>query len=115
MISVQELRKYRFQLPSHENQEGLINNTGEGIAFFDFLLTFVAAYLLEPYLLPFLKQYNFSRKAYYLMLIPLGVIVHILTKQDTFLNKRLFNKEVNLYKVCVFFIIYYLVKELKLV
>lgn len=109
MISVEELRKYRLELPFQ------FNDQNKGIALFDLILTFVIAYILEPYILPFLMSYNINRKAYYLMLIPLGVIIHILFKQTTFLNKQLFSKELNIYKALFFLIIYLLLKELNLV
>lgn len=104
-MSIADLRKYRFQL-----QMPFLNDKGQGIALFDLGSTFLIAYLLEPYILP---KINITRTAYYLMLIPLGIVIHLLTKQDTFLNHQLFNKEINLYKVIIIIILYLLIKEFK--
>lgn len=101
---IESLRKYRFQF-----QLPFFNNKNHGIALFDLLLTFIIAYILESYILHIV---NITRTAYYLMLIPLGIIIHLLTKQDTFLNHQLFNNEVNIYKLVVGLNIYLLIKEL---
>ena len=75
------------------------NFSGEGIALFDLILTFVVAYLIEPYILSKIK---ISRLAYYLSLIPLGIITHLLTtSKSTFLNGKLFNNEINIYKILI--------------
>jgi hypothetical protein len=40
------------------------------------------------------------RLTYYLVLIPLGVIIHLLTlKKETFLNSKLFSSDLNVYKL----------------
>jgi hypothetical protein len=101
-MSVTQLRKYRIQL-----ERPYINNQGIGIALFDLISTFVVAYLIEPYI-----PFKINRRVYYLSLIPLGIIVHILFKQNTFLNKQLFSQEINMYKVLLLInlglIVYYL-------
>ena len=75
------------------------NFSGEGIALFDLILTFVVAYLIEPYILSKIK---ISKLAYYLSLIPLGIIIHLLTtSKSTFLNSKLFNNEINIYKILI--------------
>ena len=85
------------------------NSRGEGIALFDFILTFVVAYLIEPYILSKIK---ISRLAYYLSLIPLGIIIHLLTIKSTFLNDKLFNNEINIYKILIIINVIALIIEL---
>ena len=46
------------------------------------------------------------------MLLPLGVVSHILTNQHTFLNNKLFDSSINLYKVIMTVIILKLIMEL---
>jgi len=100
---IQELRKYRFQF-----EKPYINNESLGIALFDLISTFVIAYIFERQMLQILK---INRNIYYLMLIPLGVLVHVLTNQNTFFNRKLFEKQWNVYKsifiVLLFLLFYY--------
>jgi hypothetical protein len=103
-MDITDLRKYRLKLGIPP-----FNNTGDGIALFDFSITFLVAYIVENYIRSYL---NISRKAYYLTLLPLGVVVHVLTKQDTFLNRQLFDRSLNLYKIIVVFILYELYLQL---
>jgi hypothetical protein len=86
------------------------NSRGEGIALFDFILTFVVAYLIEPFILSKIK---ISRLAYYLSLIPLGIIIHLFTtSKSTFLNGKLFNNEINIYKILIIINVIALIIEL---
>lgn len=103
-MDINSLRKHRIKL-----QPLGVNSDGDGIALFDLTATFVIAFLLEPYIRPILK---ITRLAYYLLLIPLGVIVHLFTNQDTFLNKQLFNNTINIYKIILVIILYKLWREL---
>jgi hypothetical protein len=103
-MDIATLRKYRITL-----EPPSFNSNNQGIALFDLISTFIIAYILEPYLLPRIK---ISRMAYYLMLIPLGIVTHLFTKQDTFLNKQLFNETINIYKIIVIVILYKLYLEL---
>lgn len=103
-MDINNLRKYRIKL-----QPPGFNSDNDGIALFDLTATFVIAYFLESYIRPLLK---ITRQAYYLLLLPLGVVVHLLTKQDTFLNKQLFDKSINVYKIMMVVILYKLYKEL---
>ena len=97
---VQFLRKYRLG----------------GIALFDLIASFIAAYILDYYFnLSSLLFGRFTKKdkiIYYLSIIPIGVITHILFSQETFLNKQLFSPELNIYKffmlILIFSIIVYL-------
>lgn len=102
-MDINQLRKYRFQL-----NQPFVNSKGQGIAIFDFSITFLIAYIIEPYIREYLKL---TRPAYYLMLLPLGVVIHLLTKQDTFLNKQLFDNSINLYKVIMIIILIKLYQE----
>jgi hypothetical protein len=103
-MDINQLRQYRFQL-----NQPFLNSDGQGIAIFDFSMTFLIAYIIEPYIREYFKL---TRPAYYLMLLPLGVVIHLLTKQETFLNKQLFNNSINLYKVIMIIILYKLYQEL---
>jgi hypothetical protein len=103
-MNINNLRKYRIII-----KPPFLNSIGNGIALFDLILTFFIPYLIEPYILPKLK---ISRLAYYLSLLPLGIILHIIFKQDTFLNKQLFNNTLNIYKILIIIMIFMLYKEL---
>lgn len=106
-MSIDELRKYRIKLES-DDAFGIFNNEGRGIALFDLVLTFFVAFLLD--LIAWDYIYNFigvNRVTYYLGLIPLGVIVHLLFQQDTFLNRQLFHREMNIYQI-IFIVLVYL-------
>jgi hypothetical protein len=102
VMSIEQVRKYRIQLESP-----YVNNQGMGIALFDLISTFAVAYFIEPYI-----PFKINRKVYYLSLIPLGIVVHILFKQNTFLNKQIFSREINMYKILLLInsglIVYYL-------
>lgn len=101
--TIQNLRQYRVVL-----EPPFFNNAGYGIALFDLISTFLIARIIEPILLPYLKL---TRTAYYLLLIPLGIVVHSLTNQRTFLNNQIFNTSLNLYKILIIVIIYKLYLE----
>lgn len=96
---ISNMRKYRIKLDSMS----LFNSNNDGVAIFDLTGTFIIAYLLDHF-------FNISRVfngytknpklTYYLVLIPLGVIIHLLTlKKDTFLNSKLFSSDLNVYKI----------------
>jgi hypothetical protein len=103
-MNINNLRKYRIVI-----KPPFFNSIGNGISLFDLILTFFIPYLIEPYILSILK---ISRLAYYLSLLPLGIITHILFKQDTFLNKQLFTNTINIYKIVIIINIFMLYKEL---
>jgi len=103
-MNINNLRKYRIII-----KPPFFNSIGNGISLFDLILTFFIPYLIEPYILSILK---ISRLAYYLSLLPLGIIIHILFKQDTFLNKKLFTNTINIYKIVIIINIFMLYKEL---
>jgi hypothetical protein len=93
------IRKYRIKLDT----QSLFNSNNDGIAIFDLSGTFIIAYLLD-YFFNISKIFNGYTKnprlTYYLVLIPLGVIIHLLTlKKETFLNSKLFSSDLNVYKL----------------
>jgi hypothetical protein len=103
-MDLKELRSYRIQF-----EQPFYNSIGLGISLFDLFMTFFIAYLIEP----FIRVYTrLNRQAYYLILLPLGVFSHILTNQHTFLNGKLFDSSINLYKVIILIIIIKLIYEL---
>jgi len=97
------LRKYRIK----------INNNSDGIALFDLISSFIGAFILDYYFnisnLLFgniVKNKNHVKIVYYLSIIPIGIIFHILFKQSTFLNNQLLNdSNFNIYKIIVLMII----------
>ena len=103
-MDLKELRQYRVQL-----EQPFLNSNGLGISLFDLIMTFVIAYIVEPYIRVYTKL---NRQAYYLVLLPLGVLIHLLTNQNTFLNGQLLNDSVNLYKVIMLIIVFKLFYEL---
>jgi hypothetical protein len=82
------IRAYRINL-----QNNFINNDSNGIALFDLTGTFLVAYLLNLYL----KVSN--SEIYYISVLPLAVLVHLMVGKNTFLNQRLFSEEFNVYKL----------------
>lgn len=104
--TISTLRKYRIQL--HTQQFGYFNDQGVGIALFDLLATFIVAYILEGIVLQYIRL---PRITYYLLLIPLGVLVHIITDQQTFLNSQLFSsptQQINIYQLAFIMLSYLL-------
>lgn len=90
------LRKFRLDLEDFP----FLNSKSHGIALFDLIGTFMIAYLFEIY-------FKFiPRKIYYASLIPLGVIIHYIINQNTFLNYKLLNNDFNIYKVLFFSLVF---------
>lgn len=99
MTTLSDIRKYRIKL----DDVNLINSNNDGIAIFDLTGTFIIAYILD-YFFNISRIFNGYTKnptlIYYLILIPLGVLVHLLTlKKDTFFNSKLFSSDINIYKL----------------
>lgn len=83
MPPIEEFRKYRIG----------------GVAMFDLILTFFAAYMID-------KLVDFKyKKLYYLSMLPLAVLSHIIVGQKTFVNSQLFSNEINNVKL-VFLLIF---------
>ena len=99
MTTLGDIRKYRIKL----DDVNFINSNNDGIAIFDLTGTFIIAYILD-YFFNISRIFNGYTKnpklTYYLILIPLGVLVHLLTlKKDTFFNSKLFSSDINIYKL----------------
>lgn len=97
-----QLRIYRLDLEKYP----FLNGDSQGIALFDLLGTFIIAFLLEKNT-NVLNYFKITPKLYYASLIPLGVIIHWVIGQNTFLNSKLLNYNLNgiIYKVlflCLF-------------
>lgn len=101
-----QLRKYRLNL----GESGMfLNSKSSGIALFDLIFSFVGAYAID-------KLFNLSSyipvkhniKVYYLLVIPIGVISHVLFVQKTFLNRRLFTTQVNIYQIAFIMMLCYI-------
>lgn len=75
MESINYLRSFRLNV-----------NGGRGIAMFDLFSAFFGAFLLDKYF-DLSKKLSVNYKLYYLLVIPIGIISHILFKQDTFFTK----------------------------
>ena len=101
-MSLETLRSFRLDL---ENPP-FFNKESQGIALFDLISTFLAAYILEKYITVYI---NINKNIYYASLIPLGIIIHYVTNQNTFLNSKIFTLNINIYHIFVIltcFIIY---------
>lgn len=91
-MNIEYLRSFRLKFNKID---------GTGIAMFDLIGTFFIAYLFQNYAT---SKFHITKLTYYLSLIPLGIIIHIITAQHTFLNKQLFNSNINIYKIIVIII-----------
>lgn len=67
-----------------------------GMAAFDLVATFIVAFVVDAI---FINTKN--KILYYSMVIPSGIFIHYLTKQNTFLNSKILNNEVNGYKIAL--------------
>lgn len=79
-----ELRKYRIF----------------NIALFDVVSSFLGAFILDK-LFSISSYFPGKNKkiVYYLSVIPIGVLIHLIFSQNTFLNQQLFDKSLNGYKI----------------
>lgn len=93
--SIEEFRRYRISF----------SKDGEGIALFDLIFTFIIAYIAYPFINKYIKT---SKDKYYMSLIPIGIVTHLIFNQKTFLNTQLSKKEINIYNVLVLLNIIYL-------
>jgi len=111
---INKLRRYRIKI---DNKDGtFFNSEGKGIALFDLLGSFFIAFLIDYYfnISAYLKNYFYnSTFVYYLLVIPLGILVHLLFFQNTFLNAHLFSKEMNFYKIILTLILINIVVKLR--
>jgi hypothetical protein len=89
-----ELRKYRLVLDPYEDGF-MFNNDSKGIALFDLISAFLGAYLLDVFFeLPL--RMRTTRTTYYYVVIPVGILVHLLFNKNTYLNKKLFSLQSDL-------------------
>lgn len=114
-MSLEEIRRYRVDIENYP----FFNNKNIGIALFDLISSFIVAFILEKYLIGYINCKN-KRNIYYLLVIPFGILVHhiiahyksgwkLFPEEITFLNKKLFSKEINIYKLLIFVLLYYIV------
>lgn len=107
---MEDIRKYRVNF---QNIDMLFNSKSSGIALFDLIFSFAGAYILD-------KLFKISgyihlkdpKKMYYLLVVPIGVVSHMIFTQKTFLNGELFNDKINVYKIILFLILMYIVMEI---
>jgi hypothetical protein len=111
---INNLRKYRVKI---DNKDGtFFNSEGKGIALFDLLGSFFIAFLIDYYfhISNYLKDYfDNPTYVYYLLVIPLGIIFHLLFSRNTFLNTQLFSKEMNFYKIILILILINIIVQLR--
>ena len=113
-MSLEEIRSYRLDVENYP----FFNNKNTGIALFDLISSFIAAFILEKYLIGYISCKN-KKIIYYLLVIPFGILVHhimahyqsgwkLFPEEITFLNKKLFSKEINVYKMLILILLYYI-------
>ena len=111
-MNISELRKYRINF-----ENNYINANSDGIALFDTLITFLVAYILDYYFKLSNKLPGKNKvQTYYLLIIPFGIIVHHIfahlqqntwfPTEFTYLNKKIFSMELNIYKLLLFILLY---------
>jgi|LakMenE01Jun11ns_1017448.scaffolds.fasta_scaffold9510463_2 hypothetical protein len=113
-MSIQELRKYRIEL----DNINFVNNESNGIALFDLVLSFIGAFILDYiFNLSSMLPCKNKKEIYYLLVIPFGILVHhiiahinsqtfFIPEEFTFLNKKIFSLEFNIYKLLILLILY---------
>ncbi len=69
-----------------------------GIAIFDLVASFIGAWVIEHF---FLSLGADDKKIFYLSVVPVGIVAHVITGQNTFLNSRVISKEINGYQAVV--------------
>ena len=114
---IEELRKYRINL-----EESFFNDKSNGVALFDTLITFIAAYGLNYYFKLSNKLPGKNKiQTYYLLIIPFGILIHHIfahiqqqawfPTEFTYLNKKIFSTELNIYKLLVFILLFIIFKN----
>ncbi len=114
MDTITNLRKYRIDIESIP----FYNEKSQGIALLDLTASFIGAFVLDVLfgassVVPYCQN---KRLIYYLLVIPFGIIIHhifahiqaglngkpfLFPEEITFLNKKLFSLDFNIYKVLV--------------
>lgn len=103
MNTITYLRKYRIL----ESPTNLYNIEGKGVAIFDLVSSIVGFYLIDLLLFKGKLFQTYGYK-YYVSIIPLGIVFHLIFNQQTFLNKQLFSYELNMHKIIVAIVMIYL-------
>jgi hypothetical protein len=87
-MNITKLRTYRINL-----ERNFLNDKSDGIALFDLIGTFLVAYILNMY-------FGINNKIlYYLLVLPIAVVSHLLVGKSTYLNRHLFCKSINIYQI----------------
>jgi hypothetical protein len=79
-----------------------------GIAIFDLIASYIGIYFLTPFLSKIAKKLglDIGRKEWLWLTIPIGVIIHLLARQQTALNEMLLNSGNYPLKIVLIFMIY---------
>jgi hypothetical protein len=86
-----------------------LDSSTPGIACFDLFGAFIGSYLIKGFIAP-----KFDNQLYYLLVIPIGILVHLLIGQSTFLNRKLFiDADFNIYKIIIAMIVFCISQILK--
>lgn len=113
-MNITDLRKYRIDIESIP----IYNENSSGIALFDLTASFIGAIILDVLfgasnVVPVCKN---KILIYYLLVIPFGIIIHhifahikalvnkkplLFPEEITFLNKKLFSLDFNIYQVLI--------------
>lgn len=101
------IRKYRIDLENYP----YYNSNNNGIALFDLITAFLGAFILDKYfnLSSYMPSYKNKVFVYYLLVIPFGILIHhiiahikekvLFPSEITFLNKKIFSLNFNVYHV----------------
>lgn len=74
------------------------------IALFDLTTAFLGAFILD-----ILFFHSTNKRLYYSLVIPVGILAHMLMGQTTTLNTKLFNNEFNIYKLAILSLLFTIV------
>lgn len=96
---IYNLRKYRLKLESYQD---FFNSNNDGIALFDLIGTYLVAILLY---FTVLSKTKIKKNSYFLSIVPIFIIIHLITGQQTYLNTQLFNSNFNIYKILISIIV----------
>lgn len=99
---MENLRKFRVNL----EQFPFLNSKNNGVAIFDVIGTFLIGYMLYNYFKLETPLYK-----YFILLIFIGILVHLLVNQETFLNNKLFSSSFNIYQVLMIILIFLYLKK----
>ena len=92
------LRKYRIDI----EHPPFLNSDNTGIALLDLIFSFIGAYILDKFFN--ISIYFKNKTVYYLSIIPIGIIFHLIFHQNTFLNNKLISSSFNIYHIIIIII-----------